>query len=178
MLQQSSCRPRQFPSRRRFRFHFGLPSSAVGRSRSSSELWSNFGSQCWHRCRFWHLNELGESVSREEKVAIVEAYLRGLAGKDISKIPFAANITFEGPRVGKLIGRNAVVGFLTSILPAVKSIQISQHIVEGDFVATVFEMETIFGVDQVRDRMHVCDGELKEIHSFYYPQPNPTPGVP
>ncbi len=58
----------------------------------------------------------GESVSREEKVAVVEAYLRGLAGKDISKIPFAANITFEGPRVGKLIGRNAVVGFLTSIL--------------------------------------------------------------
>src|SRR5216683_1301382 len=82
----------------------------------------------------------GESVSREEKVAVVEAYLRGLAGKDISKIPFAANITFEGPRVGKLIGRNAVVGFLTSILPAVRSVQIKQHIVEGDFVATVFEM--------------------------------------
>src|SRR6266849_3611678 len=114
----------------------------------------------------------GESVSREEKVAVVEAYLRGLAGKDISKLPFAANITFEGPRVGKLIGRNAVVGFLTSILPAVKSVQIRQHIVEGDFVATVFEMETIFGVD------HVFDGELKEIHSFYYPQPNPTTGVP
>ena len=115
-------------------------------------------------------------MSREEKVAIVEAYLRGLAGKDISKVPFAANITFEGPRVGKLIGRSAVVGFLTSILPAVKSVQIKQHIVEGDFVATVFEMETIFGVDQVFDHMHVCDGELKEIHSFYYPQPNPTTG--
>jgi hypothetical protein len=117
-------------------------------------------------------------VSREEKVAVVEAYLRGLAGKDISKIPFAANVTFEGPRVGELIGRNAVVGFLTSILPAVKSVQIREHIVEGDFVATVFEMETIFGVDQVFDRMRVCDGELKEIHLFYYPQPNPTKGVP
>jgi hypothetical protein len=41
-----------------------------------------------------------------------------------------------------------------------------------------FEMETIFGVDQVFDRVHVCDGELKEIHSFYYPQPNQTTGVP
>ena len=75
----------------------------------------------------------GESVSREEKVAVVEAYLRGLAGKDISKRPFAVNITFEGPRVGKLVGRDAVVGFLTSILPVVKSVQIKQHIVEGDF---------------------------------------------
>ena len=117
-------------------------------------------------------------MSREEKVALVEAYLKSLAAKDISKIPFAANITFEGPRVGKLIGRNAVFGLLTSILPAVKSVQIKQHIVEGDFVATVFEMETIFGVDQVFDRVHVCDGELKEIHSFYYPQPNPTTGTP
>ncbi len=106
-------------------------------------------------------------MSREEKVALVEAYLKSLAAKDISKIPFAANITFEGPRVGKLIGRNAVVG-----------VQIKQHIVEGDFVATVFEMETIFGVDQVFDRVHVCDGELKEIHSFYYPRPNPTTGTP
>ena len=117
-------------------------------------------------------------MSREEKVAIVEGYLRGLAVKDISKVPFATNITFEGPRVGKLIGRNSVVGFLTSILPAVKSVQIKQHIVEGDFVATVFEMETIFGIDQVFDRLHVCDGELREIHSFYYPQPNPTTRVP
>ena len=116
-------------------------------------------------------------MSREEKVAVVEAYLRGLAGKDISKIPFAENITFEGPRVGKLIGRNAVVGFLTSILPAIKSVRIRQHIVEGDFVATVFEMETMFGVDQVFDRLQVRDGELKEIHSFYYPQPSQNTGA-
>jgi len=118
-----------------------------------------------------------ERVSREDKVAIVESYLGGLAGGDISKVPFAANITFEGPRVGKLIGRDAVVGFLTSILPAVKGIKIKQHIVEGEFVATVFEMETMFGVDQVFDRVQVCDGELKEIHSFYYPQPNQTTEV-
>ncbi len=69
--------------------------------------------------------------------------------------------------MGKLAGRDAVVGFLTSILPAVKGVQIKQHIVEGDFVATVFEMETMFGVDQVFDRVQVCDGELKETQSFY-----------
>jgi hypothetical protein len=52
---------------------------------------------------------------------------------------------------------------------AVKGVEIKQYIVEGEFVATVFEMETMFGVDQVFDRVRVCDGELKEIHSFYYP---------
>jgi hypothetical protein len=128
--------------------------------------------------RFWHLNELGEKRDTRRKSCSCRGVSERFGRKDISKIPFAANITFEGPRVGKLIGRNAVVGFLTSILPAVKSVQIKQHIVEGDFVATVFEMETIFGVDQVFDRVHVCDGELKAIHSFYYPQPNQTTGVP
>ncbi len=112
-------------------------------------------------------------MSREGNVAVVEAYLRGLSSKDISKVPFATDVTFEGPRVPKLSGRDAVVGFLTSILPAIKGTQIKQHIVEGEYVATIFEMETIHGVDQVFDRVQVRDGELKGIHSFYYPQPIP-----
>jgi hypothetical protein len=110
-------------------------------------------------------------LTREAKVAVVEAYLHGLAARDISKVPFAANVTFEGPRVPPLAGRDAVVGFLTMILPAIKGIQIKQHIVEGDYVATVFDMETVNGTDHVFDRIRVVDGELKEIHSFYYPRP-------
>jgi hypothetical protein len=109
-------------------------------------------------------------LSREEKVAVVEAYLKGLAGKDISKIPFAMDVTFEGPRVPPLFGRDVVVGFLTMILPAIRDIQIKQHIVEGDYVATVFDMETTDGIDRVFDCIRVLDGELKAIHSFYYPR--------
>jgi len=110
-------------------------------------------------------------LSREDKVAVVDAYLKGLAGKDISKVPFAMDITFEGPRVPPLAGREAVVGFLSMIPPAIKDIQIKQHIVEGDYVATVFDMETTDGIDRVFDRIRVVNDELKEIHSFYYPQP-------
>lgn len=113
-------------------------------------------------------------LTREAKVAIVEAYLQGLAAKDISRVPFAADVTFEGPRVPPLAGRDAVVGFLTMILPAIKDIRIKQHIVEGDYVATVFDMETTEGIDHVFDRIRVADGELKEIHSFYYPRTLPA----
>jgi hypothetical protein len=49
-------------------------------------------------------NKGGTQLLREEKVAVVEAYLKGLARKDISKIPFAMDITFEGPRVPPLPG--------------------------------------------------------------------------
>jgi hypothetical protein len=113
-------------------------------------------------------------LTREEKVALGEAYLKGLVGKDISKVPFAADITFEGPRVPPLAGREVVVGFLKMILPAVKNIRIKQHIVEGDYVATVFDMETTEGIDRAFDRIRLLDGELKEIHSFYYPRPAKT----
>jgi hypothetical protein len=50
----------------------------------------------------------------------------------------------------------------------VTGIQIKQHIVEGDYVATVFDMETVNGVDHVFDRIHIVDGQIKSIHAFYY----------
>ena len=109
-------------------------------------------------------------MSRDEAIAVVEAYLNGLGKKDLSKVPFAAAVTFEGPRVPRLIGRERVVGFLTSILPLVKRIQIQQHLVDGEFVATMFDMETVNGTDKVVDWLHVSGGQLKAIRSFYYPQ--------
>jgi hypothetical protein len=112
-------------------------------------------------------------MSREEKIAAVEAYLRCFATKDLSKASFAEDVTFEGPRMPKLTGRQVILGFLTSILPMVKGINLKQYIVEGDYVATLFDMETVDGVDHVFDRIHIVDGEIKGIHAFYYPQQAP-----
>jgi hypothetical protein len=113
----------------------------------------------------------GEAMSREQKVAAVEAYLDCFETKDLSKVPLAENVTFEGPLVGILTGRQTVKGFLASILPLVKGVHVKQHIVEGNYVATVFDMESVNGVDHVFDRIQVVDGEIKDIHTFYYPKP-------
>ena len=113
-------------------------------------------------------------MSREEKVAAVEAYFDCFATKDLSKVSFAEDVTFEGPRMPKLTGRETVLGFMTHILPMVRGIQLKQHIVEGDYVATVFDMETVNGVDHVFDWIHVVDGRIRAIHAFYYPE-QPTP---
>ena len=109
-------------------------------------------------------------MSREQQIAVTEAYFDCFVTKNVSKVPFAEDVTFEGPRMPKLTRRQTVVGFLASILPGVKGIQVKQHIVEGDFVATVFDMETVSGVDHAFDRIHIIDGEIKGIHVFYYPQ--------
>jgi hypothetical protein len=112
-------------------------------------------------------------MSRSENIAVVESYLNGLARKDLSSVPFATGVTFEGPLMPKLAGRETIVGFLTSILPLIRGIEIKQHIVDGDYVATVFDMETINGVDHVIDLCHVVGGELKEVRAFYYSSQGP-----
>jgi limonene-1,2-epoxide hydrolase len=111
-------------------------------------------------------------MSRAENIAVVESYLKGLASKDLSSVPFAPDVTFEGPQMPKLAGRETIVGFLTSIFPFIKGIEIKQHIVDGDCVATVVDMETVNGVDHVVDLCLVVGGELKQIRAFYYPSQN------
>jgi hypothetical protein len=112
-------------------------------------------------------------MSRSEKIAVVESYLNGLLRKDLSSVPFAPGVTFAGPLMPKLSGRETIVGFLTSILPLIKGIELRQHIVDGDYVATVFDMETVNGVDHVIDLCLVVGGELTEIRAFYYPSQGP-----
>jgi hypothetical protein len=112
-------------------------------------------------------------MPRSENIAVVESYLNGLAGKDLSSVPFAPGITFEGPLMPKLAGRETIVAFLTSIFPFIKGIEIKQHLADGDYVATVFDMETVIGVDHVMDLCHVVGGELKEVRAFYYPSQGP-----
>jgi hypothetical protein len=75
--------------------------------------------------------------------------------------------------VPKLAGRQAIVGFLTSIFPFIKGIEIKQRIVDGDYVATVLDMETVNGVDHVVDLCLVVDGLLTEVRAFYYPSQSP-----
>ena len=75
--------------------------------------------------------------------------MNGLANRDLSNVPFAEDVTFEGPRVPNRIGRQRVVGFLTSILPFLKGIRIKQHLTDREFVATIFDMETVNGTDKV-----------------------------
>ena len=112
-------------------------------------------------------------MSQSKNVAVVEDYLKALATKDLSLVLFAPDITFEGPLMPKLAGRETILGFLRRILPLIKGIEIKQHITDGDYVATVFDMETVNGVDHVVDVCRVVDGELKEIRAFYYPRQSP-----
>jgi len=113
-------------------------------------------------------------MSRSENIAVVESYLDGLARKDLSSVPFAPGMTFEGPLMPKLAGRETILGFLTSILPLIRGIEIKQHIVDGNYVATVFDMETINGVDHVIDLCLVVGGEIERGSGLLLSKPGPS----
>ena len=101
----------------------------------------------------------------------VERYFNGLSQKDLAEIPFAPDVVFEGPLSPKLTGVEAVKEFLNGILPAIQGVRIHRHIVDDEYVATVFDFETAFGVIPICDTFRVVNGQLTEIRPFYDPRP-------
>jgi predicted SnoaL-like aldol condensation-catalyzing enzyme len=47
--------------------------------------------------------------------------------------------------------------------------EVLQHIVEGDYVATVFKLRTPHGETLIFDKFRVVDGKLQEINPYYDP---------
>jgi hypothetical protein len=76
----------------------------------------------------------------------------------------------------KLTGRDTILGFLNSILPMIKGVQVKQRIVDGDYVVAVLDMETVNDVDHVVDVCLVKNGEIGEIRALYYPSQVPRSG--
>ena len=95
--------------------------------------------------------------------------------KDLSGVAFAPDVTFESPLSPKLTGEQAVVDFLSGLFQAIKDVRVKQHIVEGEYVATVFDFDTTFGVIPVFDCFRVSNGKLIQIRPFYNPRPITNP---
>ena len=108
-------------------------------------------------------------MSRENNIALVEAYLGCFASKELSTIPFAEQVVFEGPTWPTLTGRQTVLGFLKMIVPGIRHAHIKQHIVDGDRVATIFDMETDHGIEHVCDCIEIANGEITRVQAFFYP---------
>lgn len=107
-------------------------------------------------------------MTRDEMVSIVESYITGLGSGDFSSVPFSKDITYESPLTPKIQGQEAI-DFLSGLFPLMRGAEIVQHIVEGDYVASVFILHTPNGKTHVFDKFRVVNGELKEINPYYDP---------
>ncbi len=116
-------------------------------------------------------------MAPNEAARTVDRYLAGLGRKDLSAVPFAADVRFESPLSPPIAGATAVRAFLEGLFPAIKDVRVVQHISQGEYVATRFDLDTTFGVIPVLDRFRVVAGELKEIRPFYDPRPLLAPAA-
>jgi hypothetical protein len=108
---------------------------------------------------------------RDDVIRAVEAHLNGLGARDISASPFHQDIEFLGPIGPSIKGAPAVRAVFTGFFPAIKAIKINRHIVEGDWCATVFDFDTVFGTIPMIDCFHVVGGQIKSIRVYYDPRP-------
>lgn len=108
---------------------------------------------------------------REEKIEAVEAYLSGLKNKDLSLAPFAEDIYFEDPIAGKNRGADNFRAFLSGFLPAINDVRVVRHVCEGDYVATHFEVDGVFGIVPIMEMFKVEDGKITEAIGYFDPRP-------
>ncbi len=107
-------------------------------------------------------------MTREEKVSVVERYINGLGSGDFSTVPFAEDVSYQSPLTPRIHGQEAI-NFLSGLFPIMRGAEIVQHVVEGEFVATLFVLHTPNGRTHVFDKFRVVDGRLKEINPYYDP---------
>lgn len=108
-------------------------------------------------------------------VKIVESYIYALRDKDLSKVPFASDVIFEEPLTPTLTGAKAVLEYLPNVLPIVRDVRIKRHITEGEFVATLWEVDTPMGVIPLFECFRVVNGQIKEISAYFDPRPITNP---
>ena len=108
---------------------------------------------------------------KEENIRIVEDYLRALKESDLAGAHLADDVIFENPMVGKGKGAESLRGFLSGFLPAIKDVRVRNHVAEGEWVATRWEADTVFGVIKIADFFRVREGEIVEAYGYFDPRP-------
>jgi len=114
---------------------------------------------------------MATDVDRTVIVAVVNSYLEGLGRKNLTGVPFAPGVTIESPLTEKLVGVERVQDFLTGLFPAVKSVRVNRHIVDGEFDAVQFDLDTVFGMIPIFDCIRVTNGLIQQIRPYYDPRP-------
>lgn len=108
---------------------------------------------------------------RESNIETVERYLDAIRSKDLSRAPIAPDIFFTDPLVGELTGEDAWRNFVGQLLPAVNGVEVKQHVSEDNFVATLWEAHTVWGIIPILELFRVEDGRIKEARAFLDPRP-------
>ena len=105
-------------------------------------------------------------------VQIADTYLEAYRARDLSRAMLAPQVTVQYPLTPiKIVGRDNVLDYMAALLVGVDEVRIERHLTEGEYVATVWEGHTAWGVIPVCSLFRICGGLITEVRSFFDPRP-------
>jgi hypothetical protein len=99
--------------------------------------------------------------------AIAETYLEAIRTKDPTKAMLAPEVTLQFPlSPRKIVGRESVVEYVFAVLPGIDDVKLGRHMTGGDYVATLWEAQTVWGTVPICTVFRIADGLIQEVRSF------------
>ena len=103
---------------------------------------------------------------------IADTYLESLRSKDPRKALLAPGVKLRYPLAPHpVVGRQNVIDYIASVLPAFDDVEVERHIVDGEYVATLWTAKTAWGDIPVCSVFRIVGGEIAEVHAYFDPRP-------
>jgi len=104
--------------------------------------------------------------------AVAETYLEAIRTKDPTKAMFAPEVTLQFPlSPRKIVGRDSVIEYVLSLLPGIDDVKLERHMTGGEYVATLWEAQTVWGIVPICTVFRIAQGLIQEVRSFWDPRP-------
>jgi len=82
----------------------------------------------------------------------------------------ANDLSFKGP-LDTFNNADDLINSLSALAPVVKGVEQHRILVDGDDVATFYDMLTPMGTAPIAEWHHVRDGKIDAIHVYFDPRP-------
>jgi hypothetical protein len=105
-------------------------------------------------------------------IEIAETYLEAIRTRDLSKALLAPEVTLQFPLTPRqVVGRESVIEYLLALLPGTDDVKLERHMTGGEYVATLWQAETVWGTVPICSVFRISDGLIREVRSFWDPRP-------
>jgi hypothetical protein len=103
---------------------------------------------------------------------IADSYIEAYRSRDPKKVLLAPDVTLEYPlSPTKVVGKQHVIDYMLSLMPGFDEAELERHVVQGDYVATIWKAHTAWGIMPACTVFRISGGLIAEIRSFFDPRP-------
>ena len=101
-------------------------------------------------------------------VEVAETYINALSTKDPTKALLAPEVTLQYPlSPRRLTGPEMVMEYMSAMMPSIDRVEVERYISEDDYVVTLWQAHTVWGVIPVCHVFRIADEMIHEIRSFF-----------